>query len=420
MTEFDLQQFNTQQNYAITASAGTGKTYSIVEIVKKLLDSGAYQLSDLLLVTYTEKAAGELKDRIRRRVGNVDVDSAAIGTIHSFCQKTIREFCVTAGKPSGLTLIDETDCAAYVDRFVRNGEAFEMIRTITENSDEHALGLGDSLAKELKAIIPRYYLNDSGREEPKVAATMSQAYRTAAAEGVANARKQYPIVDDWIRTIANSGIQKLQKLAKDLEKSQDLYFRKPNHIDDDLVSAPEDVCAAYHNLERVRDIFKKVPVSPIENIVIKSDPARQKAVETLTYWYLGEAYLGWQAEKAKRSEQTYNDMIRTVREEIVRGGALLEKLRGKYKYAIIDEFQDTNQLQWDIFKRVFLTEDHHLTVVGDPKQSIYAFQGADVTVFDEALREIEDAGGTVCALSKNYRSTQDMVEKGTAGFFRGL
>lgn len=94
---FNMDEFKLGQNLFIEASAGTGKTFTIRKIVAKLVKEGV-PLSKILLVTYTEKAAGELRDRIRQEMEECglpgDVDSATIGTIHSFCKKTLHDFAV--------------------------------------------------------------------------------------------------------------------------------------------------------------------------------------------------------------------------------------------------------------------------------------------------------------------------------------
>ena len=100
-------------------------------------------------------------------------------------------------------------------------------------------------------------------------------------------------------------------------------------------------------------------------------------------------------------------MIRNVREAVCeKNSALKKELQKKYDVAIIDEFQDTNQQQWDIFREVFKNDSHSLIVVGDPKQSIYAFQGADVNVYENAIGTFENG----YKLSHNYRSTDQMIE----------
>ena len=123
-------------------------------------------------------------------------------------------------------------------------------------------------------------------------------------------------------------------------------------------------------------------------------------------------YIAWQAEKEKNKMQTYDDMLRSVREAVcVPNSSLKKQLQKKYTFAIIDEFQDTNQKQWDTFKAVFMEDaDHTIIVVGDPKQSIYSFQGADVNVYRNAIQSIAENGGIPYKISTNYRSTDKMVK----------
>lgn len=122
---------------------------------------------------------------------------------------------------------------------------------------------------------------------------------------------------------------------------------------------------------------------------------------------LKSLYQAWQLEKSQNKQQSFNDMIRNVREAVCeKNSALKKELQKKYDVAIIDEFQDTNQQQWDIFREVFKNESHSLIVVGDPKQSIYAFQGADVNVYENAIGTFENG----YKLSHNYRSTDQMIE----------
>ncbi len=139
-------------------------------------------------------------------------------------------------------------------------------------------------------------------------------------------------------------------------------------------------------------------------------PPSTKPEEFLAAKYMKLLYRAWQEEKAKRKVQTYNDMIRSIREAIVSGGPLVGKLKAKYKYAIIDEFQDTDQLQWDIFKTIFKSDDEHrIIVVGDPKQAIYEFRGSDVYVYKKAKDDFKGPNDEICTLRRNFRTDKSLV-----------
>ena len=104
MEKFDINNFDPNINYVIEASAGTGKTYNVIQIVDKLVNTYNEKLNEILIVTYTDKAAGELKDRIRSKIKGADIDNAPIYTIHSFCQNAIKEFGVSANLPFNLNI----------------------------------------------------------------------------------------------------------------------------------------------------------------------------------------------------------------------------------------------------------------------------------------------------------------------------
>ena len=130
---------------------------------------------------------------------------------------------------------------------------------------------------------------------------------------------------------------------------------------------------------------------------------------TFLYRELPEIYRAWRKEKLEYKYESYQDMITVVHQAVVKGNdtPLQAALRKDYRYAIIDEFQDTNRLQWDIFRTLFFNvPDHSIFVVGDPKQSIYAFQGADLTVYQNAIRDI----GCGRRLDTNYRSTTELIQ----------
>ncbi|MGN1399790.1 MAG: UvrD-helicase domain-containing protein [Erysipelotrichaceae bacterium] len=314
MEKFDINKYDINKNYAIEASAGTGKTYNIVEIVKKLVDN-EIDFSKIVIVTYTEKAAGELKDRIRKEVKGIDIDSGFIGTIHSFCQQLINEFALSAGFALDLSMQSQQQFDDFINRYIRKKEIIAEIALI--NGEFNAEKFGE----KLKYLVNSFYLDAD------------------------------------------------------------------NQVDETIVS--------------------------IDDRPSKNDIEEKR----MAYKYVEDCYKCWQQEKKQKRIQNYDDMIRNVREALLHKTAFANSVREKYTYGIIDEFQDTNQKQFDIFKQIFLQDDdHHIIVVGDPKQSIYSFQQADINVYFSAVNEIVAANGEKCVLKKNYRSTEKMVRACNALF----
>ena len=149
MPNFNIDKFKLDVKYAIEASAGTGKTYNVMQILTKLLtENKELRLKDILIVTYTEKATAELKNRTREkltellkesadedlkkklRVEILEVDNAPIYTFHSFCQRSIAEFGLSINKPSSLDMMSEAYLSIFINRFIRSGERYEVLLDI--------------------------------------------------------------------------------------------------------------------------------------------------------------------------------------------------------------------------------------------------------------------------------------------------
>ena len=174
-----IDKIDLEENWVVEASAGTGKTYTIQQIVARLVKEGI-SLKKILIVTYTEKAAGELKDRIRKKLEEVldsqnnsqddldvfetalrEVDNASIFTIHSFCQKALKEFAYDAGRPFDLNMIDDNEVLDVIDEWARDKWPHDPLYKMLIQHDTNV----SDLKKELKNAIPLYYGKSADGEE---------------------------------------------------------------------------------------------------------------------------------------------------------------------------------------------------------------------------------------------------------------
>ena len=399
MINFDVKNFTLDKNYVIEASAGTGKTYNSVEIVNKLVNDLKQDLHRILIVTYTEKAAGELKSRIREKLNRDDVDIAPIGTIHSFCQNVIKQYGLTANLPLKLNVIDDSALNKFAEIYVRKGTVLKEISSFIDGGEVISV---DSIKQTLVEGVKRYYLDSNGNEDDSIISIkdIDEANEIISFINLLNTSATLEDVlmhdaemEKYYNILASGTTEKCKEFAaiiKEVYKEKFNYPGSYRKAKSWLKTSDE---------EEAFDYFKDLKVT------LKS----LKLDTVVACIYLKDFYLKWQEEKERNKNQTFDDMIRYVREAIIRDDKLKKKLQSVYDIAIIDEFQDTNQKQFDVFKHIFMEDDKHkIIVVGDPKQSIYSFQGADVNVYYKAVDAISDKG-IKCMLNKNYRSTADMV-----------
>jgi exodeoxyribonuclease V beta subunit len=326
----------------IEASAGTGKTYTIENLVLRILLETSTTLDRILLVTFTEKATGELRLRLRQTLERNawehperrpllvkaldNFDQAPIFTIHGFCQRLLQEYALEQGEDFRPALVDDAELLPQALRDVQR----KLWRT----------QFGDKL---------RAVLEHAGFGRDSAAAWDDKVREVAG--------KFHPRSDHQLRPAPGAD-----------------WWRRLDAVD-----------AHWHGQ---LEVFTVAAV-------------RQ---------YLGEF-------KRQRGLQSFDDMIGTVEENLDAtrnpdAPQLLNRLRERYRYGIVDEFQDTDPLQWRIFRRIFLEAGtSKLFVVGDPKQAIFGFRGADLPTYIRARDELQqEAGADFIPLQTNWRSSPDLLD----------
>ncbi|MGM9874289.1 MAG: UvrD-helicase domain-containing protein [Bacilli bacterium] len=406
MDKFDINSFSPNNNYIISADAGTGKTFSIKKIVGKMVSEFNIPIEDILIVTYTDKAAGELKERIRDELkGKVDILKASISTFHSFCMNVIKEFPISANSPLSLTLsTSSVSTREFINEYIRKGDIQKDITSLillNKLNDETSSSLFnvDTLIDTFVRAIDNYYLNINNEEDESII-TFAKDDNFVLFNDIALAyykreslSKFYsvPPINKYLKTLKESSLTTLNLLYDELINNNFMFDGNKLRKSKKFNKEEEE---AYNFFSNLKNHIK----SPhFANYIV--------------YKYLKDIFIQYKNYKIKNKLQTYDDLIFRVREKLYENNSpLLKKLKNKYHYAIIDEFQDTNQKQFDIFKKIFLEDKkHHIIVVGDPKQSIYSFQGADIDAYFNALKVIKNKGGLNRSLMKNYRSTGEVV-----------
>ncbi len=445
----------------VEASAGTGKTYAISTLFVRLLLERGLDVGQILVVTFTEAATAELRDRIRRRlqeaiavsevlehhadVGACDptlvgllsrqshlgltrnnlraalfhFDSAPIFTIHGFCQRVLKE-------------------NAFATRVTFDAELMQDVRPLVEE------------------VFTDYWLS-----------TLSQAPLSLIAE--LDKRQFTPETRDLealSNFVAQSSHLKLEPESRGElspigeQRVREAFEETRRHFDAPLINAllkpiyPRDDHRA--GRERVMALYLEKPfgAEPLPERSKYFDPLEWKPKKGVTapchpffdaVHQLRQCYAELQTELDQHSLRIKQELVHYLRQEVARrkvkrgvlsfedllqqvykaltgalGPRLGTTLRGKYHAALIDEFQDTDPVQYGIFSTLFersgYSSDTALFLIGDPKQAIYSFRGADVFAYLTAAQSV--ASDRQFTMGTNFRSDEQLVSAVNALFLR--
>jgi exodeoxyribonuclease V beta subunit len=419
----------------IEASAGTGKTYTLVNRVIGALKRGV-RADAILLVTFTEKATDELKTRIRLGLRQAyreapdetlaraleDWTSLTIATIHGFCRTLLTQFPLESGVSFTPELVDQAERSRRLlrDELRPRLTTLGTLAAWSGLEDEEEL-----LALAAKAVHDGVFEKPFLHPDTEESALFDQL-RTELEAGTGP-------VWDAVRGLALPLPADTAGFGDDAALLNATTSKVPLRVARAVGSASswrelldvlvgEDVAGALGKWEAAA--WKKAAVPPSSGILGQLRTASLALAEVLQSledqagMALGEflrrcaryrllaAVVPPVLEKRSDRELTYRDLVERVRTLALNGA--LDKAARRWKAVLIDEFQDTDRDQWDIFSRLFLHDGCDLTVVGDPKQSIYRFRGADLDVY-RAAREQVGAAASFEVLDENYRSTEAMI-----------
>ncbi|MCQ2092285.1 MAG: UvrD-helicase domain-containing protein [Fibrobacter sp.] len=411
MKNFNINDYQVNQNLFIEASAGTGKTFTIELLAEKLVNSGI-PLSKILIVTYTEKATGELRDRIRQKMEKClaeklkkgedasqfrkamqDVHSAPIYTIHSFCQSTLRSFAYEAQAPLNLEVVSDSGIMNLIEKNIRDSwAALPEFRDIVYDPTFDM----DAFKEKCQNAVTKYALSDNIQLDMVQYHTFQDLI-----DNYPGFKENWDIVkanEDKVNVKNKAMKQFVEALESWTSTNGKIFNAKTfsSKVWQGVWNEPEVNAAMdfFYDMQKSFDAKKESPSNS----------------EVFIFNHLDEIFQEWETYKKNSKLQSFNNMIHSVRDAVLQEDSeLVKRLRETYRLAIIDEFQDTNQNQWDIFRTVFQSGgQNNLLVVGDPKQSIFSFQGADLNVYQKAIQSYDEDCGK--ELQENNRSTDDMIQ----------
>ncbi|MDY0041160.1 MAG: exodeoxyribonuclease V subunit beta, partial [Desulforhabdus sp.] len=455
--EFDLLHSPLERSNLIEASAGTGKTYTITALYVRLLLEKKLSVERILVVTFTEAATGELRERIRDKLKDAvdtlsgrknddallnalaaqyshsqlavewlksairDFDQAAIFTIHGFCRRILHESAFESGSLFDTELI--TDQQEFKREIVEDFWRKSFYRTSPlffhyaagRNVSPASLlsSLGNRLGQPLLKVIPAPEIPDTTHAE--------KAFRDCFAE-LASA---WAGVKDEIAEIFSShaGLNRTQyKIANISAWLQAMEgYLSADGIEPELCADFEKFTA--NKISKAMRKGHSPPEHRFFQLCEQLSNAQRELAALFEQRLLGlksalfafaKKELG--SRKRDKNVQSFDDLLLNLYSALQQKGGheLAGAVRAKYSAALIDEFQDTDPIQYAIFKQIFDDANSILFLIGDPKQAIYGFRGADIFAYMEAAHSVQSR----YTLGKNWRSDPALIAAINAIFSR--
>ncbi len=440
-------KFDLNRHTLIEASAGTGKTYTIERIFIKLITEKKLRIENILIVTYTEKAAGELKQRIKAKIeseinnsnNNKDklinalnnFDKVEIHTIHGFCYSIINDYSFENKLFFSNKLVDDYDIYRKILKdIMRSSWKGEFKDNLT---DLLIISGIDSRWEETVIKLSMVYNLEEGIEDRIIPEFNSDIILTISefikkSQSLKENRyllsffKNNKIREYLIDSGEYQSINSIDKFIRVIELIR-LFFLSNGKLSDLgyllFNINKEKIKCGYLTSKYKKGQTPSEPIILIDNLLteiitmIEDYIILQNQLKVNTVYQLKK--LSYE-HKRKNAQISFDDMLNIVYKTLYNeDNTLLKTLRKRFSAAIIDEFQDTDMVQWRIFYRLFMenTSSNTLFLVGDPKQAIYGFRGADIYAYYRAREDIvEKFSGNYFYLDTNWRSTPSIV----AGF----
>lgn len=435
MKSFEVWNHTLKGQYLIEASAGTGKTYTLAGLyLRHLLESESLLPENILVLTFTNAATAELRNRLRSLLSQakqhllkqniceddsiatyldelanpnqalkklktalLSFDQAAVFTIHGFCKTVISDMNAECGSPAFHELIDSRD---YLQKWVYGfyRRQHQQVSSLLMNFAPKP----DSVIKKLSSLLSKRHFEDAAP------------------------------LHDW---------QDFVKIIENLKDLQTQWLEQKEILMDYLLAGylPKN---SYHPDKRQQyiqqiDCFfqgqivknaKNYTASHIQSKFLKN--AKPTAIPTFFQDFetlleqvydlehnvnlvqLSFVHACWQSIKQQQQQLflhegkfSFDHLVETVAQACENSETLCQNIAEQWPLLLVDEFQDTDSLQWSIFDNCFLQQNNNMVLVGDPKQAIYDFRGGDVFVYQKAKQKIKKHYN----LSTNWRSSQQML-----------
>ncbi|AWL11634.1 Exodeoxyribonuclease V [Saliniradius amylolyticus] len=444
MKALDIPAFALDRSALIEASAGTGKTFTIAHLYLRLLlghQCDARTVDQILVVTFTNAATAELKDRIRQLImqavqalfasetdgvlGEIlsdvedkslacqrlilaarQLDEASIYTIHGFCQRMLVQHAFESGSAYQQQLItDESELLQHA----ANDFWRRHISPTDKDSLTQILAIWATPAELTKTIGP--LLSRAITLEAPLT-TASQVRGTL--EDVVSQLKRWWLDKRLPEHFAKADFKKGRKLARpELIEAFTAYCQSDALLPDGELGFEQLQSAKVYEAEKkASKVLTSLDFSLVDEALHLHQQWLQGLKAELLEKAVAEVRDQLRRDKRRQALLSPDDLLSQLGEALIseQGEALAAAIREQYPKAMIDEFQDTDPVQFEIFRRIYPADNHQnsLILIGDPKQAIYGFRGADIYTYIEAKHWVDAAQHYT--LDSNWRSRPSLVE----------
>jgi len=400
----------------VGAGPGSGKTRVLVERIARGAREGTRPLNQVLALTFTENAAAEMKQRLTHQLADPalrrDVEQAAVSTIHGFCASLLREHAIEAGIDPRFRVLDEIEAGllrvrvlrAVLDRFRdQQPQAFEeSVKHFRQPVQQALLDAYEAVRSQGGSAS-----ETDGLVRPCESSAEVCRRVVARIDGVEAAARRLDLKYIQHLTIIRQGVLRAQRfheagsLGESLqaieEARKQINFNRlrNDELNSDLKVLRDDFPES-RPVERPLDTLRALASAQVE----ESGTAHRRTVADL----LVRFERAYDAEKARLSALDFDDLERKTW-DLLQDDALARAAAQRFQEILVDEYQDTSRLQARILEK--LGADLRMFVVGDPKQSIYAFRNAEPANFDEAWRDADPQGQI--PLLEDFRSRPEIL-----------
>jgi ATP-dependent helicase/nuclease subunit A len=434
--EQELAAHALDRHVSVTAGPGAGKTTVLVERYLHILREANISVDQIVAITFTNRSANEMRERLRRELDSIlissapverakwmrhkrTLDSAIITTIHGFCARLLREFPVEAEIDPQFILLD-----AHQSAMLEEGVVEEVLTELISAKDSAMTELAGGVRRVrlVRGLIDIYRsMRNQGltleilqAETAKTHKSLND-YKRAVGELAAKMRefieaRGLPPSAEAKRIEARRRWPALQVFLEDVSEST-----LPAEFSD-LIQGFRDATRPKSQRGEVGKLVKELDL-----LIWNENPAGtvpQRFLDLHASRYAQElikvvAQIERRLDEEKRriSALDFDDLQLRALRLLEEHPEVLRRTSSRYRFFLVDEFQDTNGLQRELMAKLALGPGRqaNLFIVGDRKQSIYGFRGADVDVFREMTSRIDSQNGLLVPLNRNFRSQRPLI-----------